>query len=308
MTHEAARRIAAMLRCPFVADFRDPWVVPEQHAQKEHLAWVSRRMTARFESQICHAAALVVVNTEASRDGFAQRYPGLRERFLTAMNGADPEVRSFVSPVDSHFLVVHTGALYWGRDPRPLLRGANAFLRAEPDAVRHLRIVFAGEERYQGRPIQEIAHAEGVGQVFENAGVLSRSEALKYSGRASVNVVLQQDLAWSIPSKVFDYVQFPCTILALCRDEDATRRLLLPTPSAIVHPDDIEGIAKALHNAYRRWQKGDRPAAVNADGRFDRSRQLDALFDAVDVLFARSQATNDRGGAGGRPAKASIQG
>jgi hypothetical protein len=281
MAHEAARLVAKGLRVPLVADFRDPWVLPDSLIPPEYDGPVWRRLTETYEARACRDAALVVLNTEASRAWFRARYPGIAEKCIAVMNGADPEVRAHIGAADPDFLIVHAGALYVGRDPRPLLRGVREFLQQRPAARSRTRLLFVGERTYEGTPVEAIADSEGMGGVVECRGTVPRPDALRCSASAAVNVVLQQDLWLSIPSKVFDYMQFPAAILALCRGEDATRRLLEGTAAGVADPDDVPGIARLLVRWYDDWEQGRRPDPLNADDRFDRSRQVEHLLDEV---------------------------
>lgn len=281
MAHEAARRVARSLDRPLVLDFRDPWVIDGSIAGRQNAA-ASDGWIRAHEERVCREADLVVLNTDATRDAFAARYPDLRAKMLTIMNGADPDVKAYSSTTDQKFTIAHAGELYEGRDPRPFLRGVGRFLRRCPAAVHDVRVRFVGSESYHGSPLEAIAEAEGVQHVFEHSGPVSRKEALILSGSAAVNVVLQQDATNSIPSKVFDYVQYPSTIVALCHPVDATRRLLEGTAAIVLAPDDVEGIADGLETTYQNWRSGRRPEPLNADGRFDRARHLERLLDAIE--------------------------
>ena len=286
IAHEAARRAAKTLGVPLIIDFRDPWLIvgPKQgNSQSAAL----NRVIRGFERRVCRAADIIVLNTDAMLDVFAKRYPALRERMLAIMNGADPEVLVFTSTSDPSFTIAQTGDLYEGRDPRPFFRGVAQFLREQPEARDHVRVNFVGTLHYMGRPLDLIADEEGIGDIFEHSGAVTRSQALTLSGRAAVNLVLQQDARDSIPSKVYDYVQFPGAVLALCRPGDATQRILDRTGAFIVPPDDVAGIAGALSTTYERWRSGARPEPLNRDGRFDRSRQVQRLIDAIEKLTTR---------------------
>lgn len=287
MAHEAARRAARMLDAPLVIDFRDPWILVGANLGPA-LAPV-KGLIRRFERRVCRAANIIVLNTDAMLDVFATRYPAFRGKMLAILNGADPDVLAYSGISGASFTIAQTGDLYEGRDPRPFFRGVAQFLRERPEAREHLRVNFVGTLEYMGRPLYLIAAEEGIGDVFENSGAVTRPEALTLAGRAAVNLVLQQDARNSIPSKVYDYVQFRGAVLALCRPGDATQRLLEGSGAFIVLPDDITGIARALASAHERWRSGIRTDPLNHDGRFDRSRQLQRLVEAIERLGSRSR-------------------
>jgi glycosyltransferase involved in cell wall biosynthesis len=287
MAHEAARRAARELGSPLVLDFRDPWIDNDADL-------IARSKAIEYEDRVCRAADLVILNTFATLDDFAARYPTLRKKMITVMNGADPEVIPFGSEADPEFLIVHAGDLYVGRDPRPFLRGVRLFLETLTTVPHRVRVVFVGAESYEGVPLAAIAESEGLGAVFHASGPVPRREALGLSGRAAVNVVLQQNAIGSIPSKVYDYVQFPCSIVALGHPLDAIGRLLEGTSAFVIDPAKPADIAQALERSYAQWKAGERPEPLNVDGRFDRSRQLEQLLDGIQRL-AGATAPDSRG-------------
>jgi glycosyltransferase involved in cell wall biosynthesis len=287
IAHEAARRAARALASPLACDFRDPWINNDADVTPHSRA-------IEYERRVCHAADLVILNTFATLDAFANRYPGLREKMTTVMNGADPEVRAFASVNDTEFLIVHAGDLYGGRDPRPFFRGVRRFVDNITTVPHDVRVIFVGADVYEGVPLASIAASEGVGAVFQASGPVSRREALLLSGRAAVNVVLQQNAKGSIPSKVYDYVQFPCSIVALGQAQDAIGQLLEGTSAFVIDPAKPAEIARALQQCYAQWKAGERPEPMNADGRFDRSRQLEQLLDGIQRI-AEASASASRG-------------
>ena len=277
IAHEAARRTARELASSLALDFRDPWV--NNDADQTPLS-----SAIEYEDRVCRAADLVILNTFATLDAFAGRYPTLRKKMMTVMNGADPEVKAFASRTDPEFLIVHAGELYGGRDPRPFLRGLRRFVENMTTVPLDVRVVFVGADTYEGIPLASIAQGEGVGALFHASGPVSRREALVLSGRAAVNVVLQQNAKGSIPSKVYDYVQFPCSIVALGHPQDAIGRLLEGTSAFVIDPAKPADIAEALERSYAQWKSGERPEPLNADGRFDGSRQLEQMLDEIQRL------------------------
>lgn len=284
MTHEAARRVAHAIRRRLAIDLRDPWFVSE--AEPEELRGTTwRRRSAAYEARACADASLVVVNTEACAELMRARYPQFASKVMTVMNGADDEVRAFADTGADTFDIVHTGNVYGGRDPRPLFRGIARFLeRSGAAAAGALRVRFVGALRYEGVPLEELARECGLADRFSCTPPVTRQEALRLSGRAAVNVVLQQDWTHSIPSKVFEYMQFPGWILALAQPGDAISQLLGGSTSPPLPPHDADAIADFLATRFDRWSRGDRDAPFNADGRFDRKRQAGRLLDAVETL------------------------
>jgi len=283
MTHEAARRVAHAIGRRLAIDLRDPWFVSE--AEPDELRGTTwRRRSAAYEARACADASLVVVNTESCAELMRERYPQFASKVTTVMNGADDEVRAFSDTSGDTFDIVHTGNVYGGRDPRPLFRGIARFLERAGDAAGAVRVRFVGAQRYEGVPLEDMARESGLGDRFSCTPPMTRPEALRLSGRAAVNVVLQQDWTHSIPSKVFEYMQFPAWILALAQPGDAISQLLGGSTSPPLSPQDTDAIADFLATRFERWSRGERDAPFNADGRFDRKRQAGRLLDALEAL------------------------
>lgn len=283
MTHEAARQVAHAIGRRLAIDLRDPWFVDE--AEPDELRGTTwRRRSAAFEARACADASLIVVNTDSCAQLMRGRYPQFASRLITVMNGADADVRAFADPGATTFDIVHTGNVYGGRDPRPLFRGVARFLERTGPAARDVRVNFVGAQRYLAVPMADIARECGLAEHFACSPPVARTEALRLSGRAAVNVVLQQDWTHSIPSKVFEYMQFPSWILALAEPGDAIAQLLRGSSSPALAPLDAEAIASFLAERYDRWSRGERPAPFNADGRFDREREAGRLLDALEAL------------------------
>lgn len=280
--HEAARRVAASTGRPLVIDLRDPWLsddVEPPELRGPH--W--RAVTASDEARAVRQAALVVVNTDSCRQLMVDRYPALRDRFLTVMNGADPDVGAPATP-GTEFIISHTGSLYSGRDPRILFRAVAAVvqrLRLQPG---DLRIHFMGDEVYEGRSLEALAAECGVEPFTVCEGRRPRAAALELIRASAMVVLLPQQHVHSIPGKVFEYVQLPAWPLVLADPGSATELLLRDTGADVLSPTDLEGVADAIARRYCAFRRGERPAPLNADGRFDRDRQTARLLDALDAL------------------------
>jgi hypothetical protein len=290
MTHEAARRVAEVINRPLVIDLRDPWFV-EEGEPIDLAGTIWRRQTAAYEASACAAASLIVLNTESSAALMRKRYPQFVDRIMTVMNGSDSDVKAFAGPGSATFDIVHAGNLYSGRDPRPLFRGIRRFFDAKPEAADLVRVIFVGSQRYEKIPLEELAGACGIAEQFSCHAPLPRREALQLSGNAAINVVLPQDWSHSIPSKVFEYMQFPAWILALSEPHDAITQLLRNTSSPSIPPNDTAAIAAFVGERFAQWNEarlatgvGQRAEPLNADGCFDRERQMEKLLGALETI------------------------
>ena len=281
--HEAARRIAASVGRPLVIDLRDPWFSDDvEPPELRGPYW--RTVTASDEARAVQQAALVIVNTDSCHALMADRYPLWRDRFLTVMNGADPEVAVPAATPGSEFIISHTGSLYSGRDPRILFRAVAAVVQRLHLRPGDIRVHFMGDDLYEGRALHELAAECGVASFTVCEGRRPRAAALELIRASAMVVLLPQQHVHSIPGKVFEYVQLPTWPLILADRGSATELLLRDTGADIVSPTDVDSLTDAITRRYLAFRRGERPAPLNADGRFDRSRQATRLLDALDAL------------------------
>ncbi|HEX8692853.1 MAG TPA: hypothetical protein VF746_10565 [Longimicrobium sp.] len=289
MVHLAGRQAAARAGLPFVMDLRDPWsLAPAVTRALGSPLWY--RLAERHERRAVADAALVVCNTGALADAMRAAHPAAAERVVAVMNGCDEEP---LPPrrEDGRFTIAYAGNIYIDRDPRPLLRAAARVAREEGLPPERFGLEFVGHaDAFGGVPLVALAEAEGAGGYVTVHPRRPRAEALAMLAKASVLLSLPQGVDLAIPSKVFEYMQFPAWLLALAARGSATEVLLRGSGADVVEPGDEEAIARVLGDRYRRWARGERPRPLNADGRFGRRRQAEVLFAELERIAGESAA------------------
>jgi glycosyltransferase involved in cell wall biosynthesis len=282
--HSAASAIAAQTGLPFVMDMRDPW--SDDTAMPEELRSAAWQKIARAHEDRCVAsAAAVVVTSEAHEALQVRKYPFLKTRVRTVMNGADVDPIP-KSRLGNRFLVAFAGMIYLGRDPRVLFRAAARVARetgARPD---QFAVEFMGDDACNGIPLATIAEEAGLVEHFKAHGFRPRREALDLLSQASVLVSLPLRTTMTLPAKLFEYMRFDAWLLALAEDESATAALLRGTGADVVEPDDEARIAEVLRARFDEFRAGRRPVAVNHDGRFDRAVQSGRMFALLEEVAA----------------------
>jgi glycosyltransferase involved in cell wall biosynthesis len=284
MPHIAARNAARHHGVPYIMDMRDPWsLAPAVPMPLGTPLWY--RLAEGYEGAAVRDAALVVVNTGLHAAELRKLYPQSAQHIMPVMNGCDEDR---VEPQHSdRFLISYAGNIYIDRDPRFLFRAAARFLREEALSPAQVGIELIGHvDQFGGVPIRQLAEHEGIGDFLEVHPRLPRGEALKLMARASVLVSLPQEVDLAIPSKVFEYSQFPAWMLALARAGSATEEVLRGSGADVVSPDDEDEIVATLRRRWQQYKTSGRPQPINADGRFNRSRQAALLFDAIEQKLA----------------------
>jgi len=293
MSHVAARTISEATNTPYVIDLRDPWADDAyQDLDLESMAW--SRLSEHYEARAVEGASLVVMNTALAQQMMRERYPQAAERITAVMNGADPELR-LPGTEQNTFVISYAGMIYGGRDPRALFRGVRQAIDTLKAAPGDLEVRFMGSDLVDGTPLTAVAAECGLDGFFVSEPPQVRSAALALLRRSAMAIILPQQYRYSIPGKVFEYVQAEVWLLSLAERDSATDVMLRETRADTVAPDDVPGIARVIATHYREFRSGVRPRPVNADGRFDRERQAEKLFAAIDRVIDSGQTRLHRG-------------
>jgi hypothetical protein len=282
--HLMGLAIKKMTGVPWVADFRDPW------------AWRCRndpampaRLTTWLEGRVVANADQVVTTTDRMTRGFQDAYAPVvsPQHFLTILNGYNAED---FSGVERHrrerFRIMYLGSLYQLRTPEPLfdaLRELLAERKVDPD---HLDVQLVGECEYaNGRRVSDLIESRGLARVVHVAAPVSHKAAVEHMTNCDLLLLLAPDQPYMIPAKVFEYLASGTDILALTED-GATGDLMGRFQRSVqVHPQDVEGIKKAVAQRYEMWMRGRSPAAgipppdVQRYERKELTRELSSVLD-----------------------------
>lgn len=266
---------------PLVLDFRDDWTGfnsrfrtrrPTRQAREEAL-----------ERRCLEAASAVVSVTPGIVEALCQRRPpGLApERFHLLPNGFDPA--HFEKPLPAQdssglFRIVHAGSLYSSRSPEPFLKGLGLWLEeAAPEVRGRVRALFMGRVEPSLEPLFQ---APGLQGVLERIPFVPHSEALARVRGADLLllVVDQVERADQIfTGKVFEYLGAGRPILALVPPGSPLAEVLASSGVGLLAPpEDPEGIARALAEAWARREDPQRPDR-EVRSRFDARAQAGQL-------------------------------
>jgi glycosyltransferase involved in cell wall biosynthesis len=270
---------------PWLADFRDPWIVNQTIER-----WtVHRRYERWLEAKVMRRATRLIANTPLNQRGWEAAYPEQAGKMVTITNGFDPEG---FPPVGPHTLgkpltMLHAGELYHGRDPRPLL-----------DALQGLRLPIAVDflGRMSGMAFDfatEIAR-RGLGDSVKLPGMVPYAQALERMMRADILLLVHTpDWRLSVPAKLYEYLGAGRPILALA-EPDSDIGWVLRT-SKVLHriapPRDVPAIQRALLELTREVQAGS-PATPDRDAlqQFTRAGMARQFAECLDQCVPIGQA------------------
>lgn len=290
MAHLAGGVVAAQTGLPLAIDLRDPWSL-RHRLSADFASPVALRLADRYERQAVDAADLIVLNTEPLLRGMRAKYPAAAARMVAVMNGADAE--ELPPPRFGHrFSLAFAGTIYVDRDPRPLLRAAARVVRELGLAPADFGVDFIGNAAgYGGVPIAQMAAEEGIAGYVTVGGPRPRREALDFLAGAQMLVSLPQDGTMQIPAKIFEYLNFPAWLLVFAEPESAPDLLLRGSGADVLPLGDEERTAAAIRERYLQYRRGERPTALNADGRFSRETQASLLLDALAEMVEARRPT-----------------
>ncbi|MCZ6698057.1 MAG: glycosyltransferase [Planctomycetota bacterium] len=281
--------VQSVLRRPWLADFRDPWV-EYIHWPQWNSVW-GRKLTEWSEAAVMRRASLVIsVNDHMSRR-FAMRYRRVHHRkFATISNGFDPA--DFPSRPNqtprSEFRLLYAGSLYGARNPESVLEAFDAFLKDVPGSHRHATFEFAGRPGKHRELLTGRTHRGTVRYV----GFLSHAAALRKMADADVNVVMLPNVPGGendTTAKVYECLGSGRPILAAVPRSGAAAQALRGFDGVwLCDPDDRAGLTRAIGELYRRWLSGTQEVIRSASSLrpLTRRHQAQELARCLDSVVA----------------------
>ena len=276
---------------PLILDVRDDWIGTTEYFAKGP---IRRMIESRMERWTVRVADKVVLTTEASKDGFLERYPEQPgHKFVVIPNGCDLEefavLKSLMVPRDHRkFTIVHAGSLVdsgpWTRSAAALFRAVRGILEQEPAMAHKLRLVFAGDFSAAHRLL---ADELGLSGVIEEKGYLSHEEVLRVMKSAHLLVAIATEgRPTAIPGKIYEYWAVGGAPILLFSGAGAASQLLEHYELGItVEPGNVPGIQEAILGVYRRSQSSTplrvKSAGIEAHDRKALTGQLALLLSTV---------------------------
>jgi glycosyltransferase involved in cell wall biosynthesis len=275
-------------RLPWVADFRDPWLVDGRPTSPTAwLPWLDRL----GERLVLAHADRIVANTPNCCAALAQTYSLHAEKICSITNGFDPEAFPAAPPPPgsgSALHVVHAGELHFGRDPRPFLDALQAMLSVSALSARCLRARFLGQTNCAGLDLNDEIRRRGLADAVDLPGQMPYQKTLQELTAADILLVLDTPgRSIGVPAKVYEYLGAGRPILALAEPGGDTDLVL--KQSGVLHrvapPRDMERIGQALVELIREIMRPVGPGGPEpnllAFARLHTARQLATILDSI---------------------------
>jgi glycosyltransferase involved in cell wall biosynthesis len=289
--HVAAGVLSTIIRRPWVADFRDPWI---GNAFARKLPALQRRMQARIERWIVETAARLVFATPRALEMYAARYPARAAAFQVITNGydlADLAADAAVPPADeadanAAFRLVYAGTIYGDDELTIFLDALELALERRPQLRERLRVDFVGSLNARNAAIAE-RRLPRLASVVRLLGQRPRTEAIARQRHADALLILLaggpgRDVF--VGGKVYEAIGLDKAVLAMAPPGE-TRRTLEELDWGIVVDPTPEAVAAGLERLV------DTPPPrhiADPERRYDRRSLAQRLAGVLDAAVERT--------------------
>lgn len=291
-TQLVASALASILRCPWVADFRDPWGRAPWRSDRMPFTMRAARRLERF---VVGRADRVLFVSAANRDEFANHYGApVASKFRVVPNGCDLSEFESVGPATpggEPFVLVHAGSLYAGRTPVPLLEAIAAAIAQGIIDRERFRVRFLGAILTQPE-ITAACDRLGLLDIVEFLPRVPRLDAIRAMRNASALLLLQPGHGVAVPAKLYEYMAAGRPVLAIAEGEtaDIVRKSGAGVAvSAVDHAGMVAALAKLMEMARTPFT----PAPLEACDGSRRAGEIAALLSEVLPIARRENALRD---------------
>lgn len=252
--------LAERFGVPFVADFRDPWMMDPNYHKRFSSTFLLKKGKV-LEHSVCTAAARVITNTEELRRKFREVYPELKDKFVTITNGFDQDSSSLAKHADtdmnensgSHSSDVdreglelcHFGTIYMNRTPVCLFQAIAEMFKDNKLRPNQLRMRFVGAWDIMDDYSQDLARELEKHGFLRREAPIPRQTCLRQMVCAKALLVLQPDYPLQIPAKIYEYIATGRPILVI-GGEGATVRLVKQYRLGLCCSNQVRDIKRLL--------------------------------------------------------------
>jgi glycosyltransferase involved in cell wall biosynthesis len=269
-SHLVAGLVKRLVRVPWVAEFRDPWLGNTLAPSSNRLYLAMQR---RIERWIVHTADTVVCVTPSLTRLYQERYPNVKE-MVTIPNGYN---RAEIGNVprrtrrSKRFELVYAGTVDRPAELRIFLEGLDRLIERRPELLARLDVAFFGTVGSACRDVvRQMVDGRRLGQVVRFEGFVPRLQALAAVAGADAALVLLGSgpgMDLFVGGKTYEYIGQDKQILAMLPPGDA-RDVLERLDWGIVanpEPADVEQAIERLLGATPPTRRAD------PEGLFDRA-------------------------------------
>ena len=208
----------------------------------------------RLEAAVLERAGSIIVNTEATVDGYVERFPTVpRGRYAVIPTGYDPKLYAEAVPETSRrFRLVYTGEVSDAGHGHATLLDAIALARDR--GATDIEFVIAGDLT-QG--LRDHAARLRLGDVVDFRGYQPTGVVTSLQKGADVLVLFGMVGGLQVPSKLYEYHAARRPMLVVPGDDrDVAARDVIRNRRGVVVADDVESMAGAILRLRDLWSRG----------------------------------------------------
>jgi hypothetical protein len=293
-SHIVALALKRRFGLRWIADFRDAWSDNPERAGQNFLSKsvngaLERKVLAEVDGIVAVneaiAANLVRTPDRTGGDALTHTTSVRGFKYVVIPNGFDRSDAGFARQTGAvhekgvrKLRLVHAGAIYDARDPRPLIEGMRRICERSPEIAREIEMTFIGKvaEKYSVEKSELPFNVK-----FERQ--LSRKDLLVRLAEADVLVIIlplegnRQVEDW-VPTKFFDALLLEKPVLVFAKEGVMTRIARESGGRAILNTD-VKGIMETILKSHSDWRSGNLRANYSRDlfERYDRLKQARSL-------------------------------
>jgi glycosyltransferase involved in cell wall biosynthesis len=276
--------IARLSRLPFVADFRDAWVLDESdpfgalHGSFEAPRSQRRiRLLRRLEEHTLRSARAILFTSTNTMTGYLARYPAIEARAHLILNGFDPQDFAGDAPVLSPPTIAHVGTVHayqWDQVSMVL----SAFAQAVSDSrlPEDARLCFVGPV---GKALEQVLDAAvdelGLRERVFRIGAVSHGEAVRWIRGSRVLLLLAGENRYVRLSKISEYLAAQRPIIALAARGSATAADAARHGGRVLHEPSVDDVARALVDSFEAHA-----CVTDATGTLDHPHPMNRITEA----------------------------
>jgi hypothetical protein len=230
-THVGGLFLKNLTHAKWVADFRDPWWTEVYLKSSPYRTFLFDNIQKWLESKVIKKADMVVSTTPSLTEHFKLNLPpNQQNKFVTITNGFDESdflgIATSTWTINSKIRIIHTGTLYFSRNPEPFFIALNKLVKRGLIHKDHIEIDLIGNcAFYKGGTVQELIDKYELSFIVRLLGMMPFRKSLENQMDSDALLLFAQEQPNMIPAKVFEYLKINKPIFAIT-EEGETKRIL----------------------------------------------------------------------------------
>ncbi len=252
--HLIALILKKLTKLPWIADFREAWTQNPFVTYPNIILKIENKMEA---SVIKNADKITVINDLIKNDLAVKYQDQPIKKFITISHGFDSEDFQNIKTMPSKkFTITYTGSLYGRRNPKIFLEAIKEIIEDNKDMKNKLKIQFIGNVHIA----KKITDQLDLSDVVEIKSMRPRQEIFSHIINSDVLLLLigtGKDDNKISTGKLFEYMGSGTPVLAVVPEGVAADIVRSANIGIVVHPNNKEGIKKAILQLYEKYKEGE---------------------------------------------------